>query len=509
MKKILLGMTLLCSIASAQAKDYNYPTLKDATTYNGKYSPVATPVVFSPDGTTVYQTGLYDDMVMIGDDILENIATSAFISAVDNKQDKPLWTVGIKGAAHITAITATDDAIFVAGTFADDIILGSRDFNEVSLTGTSLSHDMVNGFMAKYSSAGNLIAAKALMPQENSAYADKETYESDLSISPTAITVMGERAYVSFVYLGGYSIDDIKVDGTLKSSFGFWDNACAAVISASATDLSATETVLDMRNSAAVNENGMRPQSICLTTDGKALYVATFACGSNDITIGSEKSNVSFFVSEEEQEYGAAIITIRDGKADIKKINAANSSRAYVSNKINSMTIAGDELYMAGHVSTPLPFSDALVPDLWTDQFAVCLNTADMSSKWAYITNAKRDDIATSNGKYRESIGAALSGNIYSVIGATNFSCDQSALSPEHADMTCLGIATNGSMQALAEKTAEGSKLTIGAGAVGIDAVDKAEQEDDSPAFDLSGHPVTAPSKGQVIIRANKTVIAQ
>ena len=113
MKKILLGMTLLCSIASAQAKDYNYPTLKDATTYNGKYSPVATPVVFSPDGTTVYQTGLYDDMVMIGDDILENIATSAFISAVDNKQDKPLWTVGIKGAAHITAITATDDAIFV------------------------------------------------------------------------------------------------------------------------------------------------------------------------------------------------------------------------------------------------------------------------------------------------------------------------------------------------------------------------------------------------------------
>lgn len=508
-KKIILGITLLTALTSVQARDYNYPTLQDATSYSGKYAPISAPVTFSPDGTIVYQTGLYDDMVMIGDDILENIATSAYLSAVDNKQEKPLWTVGIQGAAHITAVTATSDAVYVTGTFADDIILGSRDLNTATLAGTTLSHDMVNAFMAKYDTSGHLVAAKAILPKPNSTYAGTDTYESDLSVVPTAIAVMGGKAYLSFTYLGGYTVDAISVEGTVKSSFGFWDNNCAAILAASADDLSAAETVADMRNSEAVNTNGMRPQSICLTTDGTALYAAAFACGSTDIAIGAEKQNVSFNFTADEQEYGAILLTLRDGKADIKKVGAANSSRSYVNNKITSMCVSDGNIYLAGHVSTPLPFGDNLVPDLWSDQFAAAIRTDGMTTSWAYITGAKRDDMATLNDKYRESIGAALSGTNYLVVGTTNFSCASSALLPQYADLTCLGVAAHGTLVALNQKTANGSQLAISSSTVGVQTPADGIQPASAPTYDLSGRPVATPAKGQVMIRSDKKYIAQ
>ena len=107
MKKLLLSLLFLPALC-AQAWNYDFPTLEDATTYNApntgnQYAPVAAPSAISPDGT-IYQTGLYDQYVSIEDDFLENIATSAFLSAVDATTQKPRWTVGIKGSAHIRQV---------------------------------------------------------------------------------------------------------------------------------------------------------------------------------------------------------------------------------------------------------------------------------------------------------------------------------------------------------------------------------------------------------------------
>ena len=105
-KLLTLGMlawaTVICPL-SACAWTFDFETLTSISEYEGKYAPVSTPSAFGADGV-VYQTGLYDGLVMIGDDMLENVATSAYIAAVSPGLPSAFakWAVGIKGAAKIS-----------------------------------------------------------------------------------------------------------------------------------------------------------------------------------------------------------------------------------------------------------------------------------------------------------------------------------------------------------------------------------------------------------------------
>lgn len=485
--------------------------MSEPTCYNGKYAPLAAPTAISPNEKTVYQAGLFDQMTMIGNDILEPIATSAFISAVDYTQTTPQWTVGITGAAHINLITATDDAVYVAGTYADDITFGSKDMATKTISGTSASHDYVNAFIAKYTSDGNLVAAEGILPHRNSEYADKESYDTDLCIEPTAIQLFNGKIYISFNFLGGYSTEGIKVDGNLKSSYGFYDSRCCAVVSYDAASLTGAQKVLDLRNAEAINENGMCPQSICLTADANNLYVASFLSGDNTLTIADKSQSVNFAHNENEQVYGAVIVTIaNDGSFHATQKAAAASDRAYVMNDIAWMKTDGSSLYIAGNVSTPLPFDDTLVPDLWTDQFAACLSTTDYSCTWADITGAKKADMATANEKYRKSISASLNGDALTVIGTANFTCSSTGLTPAYTESTCLGIASTASVSAVTTKTNDGCALSVTKkDLTGIEAVAPNEGKEGKAAFDLSGRNIASPAKGQIFINSNKKIIAQ
>lgn len=513
MRKLITLLSLTVTVLTAQAGDYDYPTMSDPSGYNGKYAPVAAPVAIAPDESTVYQAGLFDQMTMIGNDILDPIATSAFISAVDNKQDTPLWTIGITGATHIKFITATNEAVYVAGTFADDITLGSKNGNTMELSGTTDSHESVNAFIAKYTSAGNLEVAQVIMPHKNSAHAGDESYYSDLSVEPTALQLFNGNVYLSFNYLGGYTTGDINVDGNLKSSYGLYDNRCCAVLSFSETDLTGARQWIDIRNASDVNEDGMCPQSICLTADEASLYVASFLSGDNriDFPYKAESQTVALDHNENEQVYAAEIITIdKSGAYKCVSKKATPSSRAFVMNDIASMKVAGGELFIAGNVSTPLPFKDELVPDLWADQFAACLSTSDLSCKWASITGAKRDDMATTNDKYRKSIAADVKDGTLTVLGTTNFTCDATGTAPAYNGSTSLGLALSTSISAVTVKTDNGCKLSVTtSGNVGINAAAPVTDAGNHPCYDLSGRSIATPVKGQIFIKSNTKHIAR
>lgn len=510
MKRLFTLLSIAAICVSAHANDYDFPTMSEPTCYNGTYAPIAAPIAIAPNEKMVYQAGLFDQLTMIGNDILEPIATSAFVSAIDRTQETPVWTVGITGAAHISLITATDDAVYVAGTFADDITFGSRDMATKDISGTSASHDYVNAFIAKYTTNGNLVAAASVLPQKNSEYADKESYDSDLCIEPTAIQLFNGKIYISFKYLGGYSTEDIKTDGNLKSSFGFFDSRCCAIVSYDAENLTGAKKVLDLRNAEAINENGMCPQSICLTADASNLYVASFLSGDNTLTIADKSQNISFSHNENEQVYGAIILTIaNDGSYTMSQKEAKASDRAYIMNDIAWMKAEGGNLYMAGNVSTPLPFDDSLVPDLWTDQFAACLSTTDFNCKWASITGAKRDDMATGNDKYRKSISASVSGSELTLIGKANFICSSKGMTPAYEGSTCLGTASSTSVSATTVKTDNGCRLSVDKKVpTGIKTA-TTEASESKAMFDLSGRSIAAPAKGQIIIKSNKKSIAQ
>ena len=497
MRQFFLSLLFLPALC-AQAWNYDFPTLEDATTYNApctgnQYAPIAAPSVISPDGT-IYQTGLYDQMLAIEEDFLENIATSAFLSAVDATTQKPRWTVGIKGAAHIRQVItdATGDYIYVSGTFADDVVFGSTDFVEQSFTGTEFSHEKVNGFVAKYSKAGVLQSVLPIIPHKNPRYATNDSYESDLAVTPTALAIYDGKLYISMTYMGGYQAGTLNKNGTALNAQGvLLDCLCGAVLTWSEGTV---KEVLDFRNSDAVSTTGLSPQSICLAAADDAVYVGIFANGKVKLTVNGKATNYSFTAAENQGvESGAVMVKMTASESVAQQINGATSDRSMRNNIIKTMQVVGGKIYLAGYVSTPLPFKTSLVPDLWTDQFAACLDAETFTTKWAAITGALRDDMPNMNAKYRQTTDAALVGNDFVVVGSTNFLCDAKGNLSEYSATTqagassdfCLGISATSNTGAVATKTATGLQLSVFSYTPATPD-DEPEEPEDNP-YDING----------------------
>ena len=507
MKQLILLAALLPAIADAQNYEYNFPTLTDDAGITGKYAPVSTPVCFGPDGT-IYQSGLYDDMVMIGDDILEPVATSAYLSVVNTASKAPLWTIPIQGASRITAITTTANAIYIAGIFADDITLGSKDLHSQSYSGTSLSHEKVNGFVAKYSKDGNLLASESIIPHKIACYDD---YESDLMVNPTSLAVYNGRLYIGLTFLGGYDIGSLSVDGNVKNSFGYWDSKCADVVAMSAEDLSVAECVYDIRNSSEVNTDGYAPSSICITASDDNLFIGTFTSVCTHEKMAGQINN-EITASNDGGNYFFILHALDKNGNDTRKMMAVASERYYINNVIKKMTYTAGKLYLAGCVSTPLPMNPSLVPDLWCDQFASCMTAATLEPLWSVITAAKRDDMATTDEKYRETTDAALSEGKYTVVGATNFACDSNGVASDFTSEYCLGISDNGSALALTTKTDSGTRLSVKQHEIsGMEEITLKEdcEETECVRYDILGRRIYTPQHGLPYIEKGRIHIAE
>ncbi|MBQ9362335.1 MAG: hypothetical protein IJT97_02830 [Bacteroidaceae bacterium] len=462
MKKLFLSLLLLPALC-AQAWEYDFPTLEDPTAYVDQFAPIAVPSVISPDGT-IYQTGLYDQMVMIGDDLLENIATSAYITAIDTVTRAPKWSVGIQGAAHITQIVtdATGEYIYVAGTFADDILIGSTDGSIWPSTGTAESHKLVNAFVAKYSKDGILFSVLPILPVNNPRY---QFTESDLSVTPTALALYGDQLYLSINYKGGYSVLNNRQYGTIQSAQGIYNSPCAAVLSLSTSNLFDVVRLLDVQADQKSCNAGLGLNSICLTASENGVDVGLFTTGTVSLNFASwNLEEAESYSYQGEDEAGCLMVRWTDGTHTVKQLPAVGTrdyAYTYTRNFIRSMQRVGSKLYIAGNIATALPFQGTLVPDLWTDQFAVCLDAETYQTKWATITGALRDDMPSVEAKYRETIAATLAGNNYIVVGTTNFSVDNHGKSSDYSSDYCLGVSAANTTLALTTKTATGSQLTV------------------------------------------------
>ena len=509
-KLLTLGMlawaTVICPL-SASAWTFDFETLTSISEYEGKYAPVSTPSAFGADGV-VYQTGLYDDLVMIGEDMLENVATSAYIAAVSPGLPSAFakWVVGIKGAAKISQILVDGDDIYVAGTFADDVVFGSKGETEESYSGVTETHDMVNAFVAKYNTSGQLQAVLPIRPHANSKAADKYTEGSDMMVNPTAIAVQGGKVYVSFTFRGGYNAGSINVDGNIFAGEGLvYDALCLGVI---AWDGTTVEKVLTFKGDKEIADSNFGPFSIGMTADAKGLHVCITAANTNTLTMGSNSTDYTF----EKDVYGALLVRISD-EVTVKQFTPASTERMYISDIIKKMFVENGNLYVVGNVSTPLPFMDTLVPDLWSDQFVACLDASTYDVKWAAITGAKRDDMPNMNAKYRETTDAIIYlGNVV-VAGSTNF-----AVSPEGillpavaGDDYCLGLSTDGTLLAETKKIANGSQLSVMNPLV--DAVENVQAEGENEVkevYSANGTQLQGIQKGINILKySNGTVKKQ
>ena len=74
-----------------------------------------------------YATGAFTQPIVIGSVVLDPIANSAYLAKY-NAEGNVAWAVGLRGAATITAITTDEqNNVYVAGTLADAVEVGSTD----------------------------------------------------------------------------------------------------------------------------------------------------------------------------------------------------------------------------------------------------------------------------------------------------------------------------------------------------------------------------------------------
>lgn len=507
MRKTILALMLgVASFATAQTYTFD-SFLESNASYSGKYAPVATPAAVC--GNTIYQSGLFDQMAMFGQDMLSPIATSAFISSVKAGEESANWAVGISGAARVTAMTTDAEGnVYATGIFADGITFGSRDFSTTELTGSPLAHSMINAFVAKYSAEGNLLAAQMIEPTEYPAMAGDEGYETDASVNPTNIAVAGDKVYVSFTFLGGYKVGDLSVAGNVKFSFMYYDNMCADVVSFD-KNLASPAQVLDIRNVDEINTNAYRPHSINIASDGNDLYVGIFTADSTKLAVGAQETTIKFETTEDNTVYGAVMMKLG---SEPKVISCTPYFRYYINNIIKTMQYVDGKLYLTGCVATPLPFKDTLVPDLWTDEFAACLDANTFETEWAYITGELRDNMKTTNEKYREVTDAAVINGALHVLGSVNMVADAEGVKvTPNAGTVATGIVAGEGFYATMTSEPSGSSATLTVTPTIDTAISgiASQKSSSSEAFDLNGRSVKNPTKGQVYIQNGKTRIAK
>lgn len=466
MKTLLTSLVLGAASLTASAQwTTSFETLDDPSVYKGKYAPVAAPSVYATNGNLI-TTGFYDRFVMMGDYALENIATSSYVCATDTTSHSTLWAVGLKGASQVTAVAAAPNGhVIVAGVFADDVVMGSTDYAEKTLEGSTLTHDYANAFVADYTADGVLDNVYKIIPQIADKYANAGgdiKLSGDIAVTPTSISCTADGIFVGMTYRGGYAVDGLSIYGNiLKTEAGFTLPRCCSVMKIANGSVS---EVLSFKGTGDENTSGRQPYSLCITADGNDIIAGMMTSGDNTLIAGGETKEVNFAQGESGDVYGAVLVRLGEG-VSVKQFDCIGSSRYWTAdNSIKSMKVSKGKLYLSGSICTPLPFDDSLVPDLWTDQYAACLDATTFETKWAHITGALRDDMPNANAKYRHTIGAEEFGGRYVVYGSIVFGYnpDEDAFFNNNNEDPYLSIAYDGKQSlSLTVAKGEGTLVTV------------------------------------------------
>lgn len=120
-----------------------------------------------------YATGAFTQPIVIGSAVLDPIANSAYLAKYD-AEGNVAWAVGLRGAATITAITTDEqNNVYVAGTLADAVEVGSTDGKTQTINGKAGEvENQVSSFIAAYSAEGALKATKVIWTETDATVAE-------------------------------------------------------------------------------------------------------------------------------------------------------------------------------------------------------------------------------------------------------------------------------------------------------------------------------------------------
>ena len=151
-----------------------------------------------------YATGAFTQPIVIGSAVLDPIANSAYLAKYD-AEGNVAWAVGLRGAATITAITTDEqNNVYVAGTLADAVEVGSTDGKTQTINGKAGEvENQVSSFIAAYSAEGALKATKVIWTETDATVAEaipNASYEGSPNIQINHLAIPGNKLYVTAFY---------------------------------------------------------------------------------------------------------------------------------------------------------------------------------------------------------------------------------------------------------------------------------------------------------------------
>lgn len=337
-----------------------------------------------------YATGAFTQPIVIGSAVLDPIANSAYLAKYD-AEGNVAWAVGLRGAATITAITTDEqNNVYVAGTLADAVEVGSTDGKTQTINGKAGEvENQVSSFIAAYSAEGALKATKVIWTETDATVAEaipNGSYEGSPNIQINHLAVAGNKLYASALYTGDLTMDDMKWEGSYLDLFGYYmDYVSGGIFSVDKTTLSQTTSIANIVTTGLFTMGTSAVKSISLTTGGNDIYMC-FSASGNVTYNKADQTSEDFVFPESEEASGYVVSSIKEGRINSKTFTTTiTKSTAFGS--VNDMKIEGENLYIAGCFQEALAFDNTLTAKDACDLYTVALNKNNFELQWAAQSN--------------------------------------------------------------------------------------------------------------------------
>ncbi|MBR3123776.1 MAG: hypothetical protein IKH48_06500 [Prevotella sp.] len=433
MKKMLLFVAALFSVATVCAQsdfEFEEPTwTKNLTDVVEKASDanVNAPVVITNQGDVV-KTGTFTQAFEFAGKELEPIAKSAYIVKYDKKGNE-VWGNALQGAATVTAITADEAGnIYIAGRFADKVIITSTDGSTAEIDGMAENTEQVSGFIAAFDQDGKLFAHRQIVPSLDQDLLETWSYfpeKGDVYFRINSIKVANEKVYVTSNYTGVNDIDDVKLVGrTLAADLDGWimyvDINSSAALSFN-KDLTEAGLVANVQTTESAVYKQMGLHDVNLAVDGEDVFVAWTGLGDLTMTTEKESRNFSFNYTDAGQEHPFVVANVTTG--EVKEFRAPVVESLSNFYTVSSMQIMDQMLCISGTYVGALPFDNSLSSSGSCDAFVAALAADDLS-----VVLAKNSGIAENNNENEIAFGSDIFSlsSIVNVIDKTTKAISQS-----------------------------------------------------------------------------------
>ena len=385
MKKLLLIAACSLCFAGVQAQTAEQPKWSNGLSMavlEADELNLSAPAAVDNAGN-VYATGSFTQPIAIGNvAYLEPIANSAYLAKYD-AEGTALWAVALRGAATISCITTdAQNNVYVAGTLAGTVIVGSTDDKNVTLNGKEEVLDEVSSFIAAYNADGVLKATKVMWTQQNAEVAAGFYLGLPEYIRINHLAIAGDKLYASALYTGDLAVDDLKWDGAYQDMDGmYFENASAGVFSVSAATLENAVSVAHIGGTRLMSGSQPIVEGISCTTDGDDLYLCFIGKDTLTYTKADGSSEEYQFEVMETTERGYVVSSVKNGVVNSKSFTTSTDAWASYA-FVGDMKVEGGNLYISGIFQNVCPFDNELVAQDACDVFAAALDKTSLEPQW-------------------------------------------------------------------------------------------------------------------------------